>query len=270
MRQQQQQTATDSGDSALPPCAVVTGAGGRIGGATLEVLADRLPERWRLVSVDRRPHPHVPDGLRMRVHHRAVDLTDVAATEELFRDLADLFEVRHVMAVAGGADPHDGGRSGFELPDPTVFHAGVGANLLMPYHVFHAAHGVMRHVPGDRSVTFCSSVNALGAWGRPAYSAAKAGLIALARTLAVATAPEGIRVNAVAPGSVVAPDGTLGREEDPAVVAELRRSIPLGKPATPDDVARAFAALALDLTHVTGQTLVVDGGQDARRRTPKV
>ncbi|MCP3822085.1 SDR family oxidoreductase [Streptomyces sp. A3M-1-3] len=267
---QQQRPGADGGDSDLPPCVVVTGAGGQIGGATLEVLADRLPERWRLVSVDRKPDPHVPDGLRMRVHHHVVDLMDAAATEALFGDLADLFQVRHVMAIAGGADPRDGGPSGFDLPDPAVFRDSVGANLLMPYHVCHAAHGVMRHVPGDRSVTFCSSVNALGAWGRPAYSAAKAGLLALARTLAVATAPAGIRVNAVAPGSVLAYDGTLGREQDPAIVAELRRSIPLGKPATPDDVARAFAALALDLTHVTGQTLVVDGGQDARRRTPTV
>lgn len=95
------------------------------------------------------------------------------------------------------------------------------------------------------------------------YGAAKAGLMALVRTLAVELARDNVRVNAVAPGAVMTPRVAALMSEQRR--AESAAQIPLGRHARPDDIANAVAFLASDLaTYITGQTLVVDGGATAQ------
>jgi NAD(P)-dependent dehydrogenase (short-subunit alcohol dehydrogenase family) len=95
-----------------------------------------------------------------------------------------------------------------------------------------------------------------------AYAVAKAGLLALARTQAVEWGAYGIRVNAVAGGTVRTPksesEGASNRPEDMA-------TIPLGRRGTPDEIAGAALFLCSDLaTFVTGHALVVDGGASVK------
>ncbi len=91
------------------------------------------------------------------------------------------------------------------------------------------------------------------------YSTSKGALRALTAALAFELAPEGIRVNAVAPGHVDTP--LLLVSKDPAALAARLRLIPLGRLATPDDIARAVVFLASSrASYITGQTLTVDGG----------
>jgi 3-oxoacyl-[acyl-carrier protein] reductase len=96
-----------------------------------------------------------------------------------------------------------------------------------------------------------------------AYSAGKAGVIGLVRTLAAAYAADGIRVNAVVPGVT---DTRLAHPylDEPASRAELRWRVPLARPATPDEVAAVIAFLAGDeSSYVTGALYPVDGGLTA-------
>ena len=87
--------------------------------------------------------------------------------------------------------------------------------------------------------------------------------MALVRTLAMELGGNGVRVNAVAPGAVLTP--RVAEIMDEARRAESAASIPLGRMATPDDIARAVVFLASDLaSYITGQTLVVDGGATAQ------
>ena len=113
---------------------------------------------------------------------------------------------------------------------------------------------------GSGAIVAIASVSGLRSAPRHgAYGAAKAGLMALVRTLAVELAAGGVRVNAVAPGAVLTP--RVAALMDDARRAESAASIPLGRLATPDDIAHAVTFLASDLaSYVTGQTLVVDGG----------
>ena len=111
------------------------------------------------------------------------------------------------------------------------------------------------------SITIVSSISGLGAnKGNPAYAASKAGAISLTRTLGQAWAPDGIRVNGLAPGLV---DTKLTKvtTENPKRLAGALRAIPAGRMGTPADMAGVALFLASPLaSYVNGQTLVADGG----------
>ncbi|WP_242127159.1 SDR family oxidoreductase [Sphingobium sp. Sx8-8] len=97
---------------------------------------------------------------------------------------------------------------------------------------------------------------------RAGYGAAKAGLIHLVKSVAVELGDFGIRVNAVAPGATMT-SGTVGYMDAEAFRAEIEK-IPMGRLASPKDVAMAVTFLASDMArHITGSTLAVDGGSTA-------
>jgi meso-butanediol dehydrogenase / (S,S)-butanediol dehydrogenase / diacetyl reductase len=101
------------------------------------------------------------------------------------------------------------------------------------------------------------SVNGLSYFGNHSYSAAKAGLISLTRTLAMQAAPDGVRVNLVAPGTIRTP-AWAGRG---AVLDAAARAYPLGRIGEPSDIAAAVTFLASkDAAWITGVTLPVEGG----------
>jgi len=105
------------------------------------------------------------------------------------------------------------------------------------------------------------SVNALSALGDPAYSAAKAAMISLTRSLAQEYGPYGIRANIVLPGTVRTPLWEKRAGKDPEVLETLRRWYPLGRVVEPVDIARAVAFLASDAASaITGVALPVDCG----------
>jgi NAD(P)-dependent dehydrogenase (short-subunit alcohol dehydrogenase family) len=124
---------------------------------------------------------------------------------------------------------------------------------------------------GGASVIFTSSTSGLiGSPYSPLYSFTKGGIVALVRSMALAFATDGIRVNAVAPGSVDTP-GLPGffRIEDPAEIerrkAAFFATIPMGRAAQPEEIANVVLFLASSLSsYVTGVTIAVDGGITAK------
>jgi 3-oxoacyl-[acyl-carrier protein] reductase len=102
--------------------------------------------------------------------------------------------------------------------------------------------------------------------GMAAYCCAKAGVDMLTRIAALELGPQGVRVNAIAPGFVETP---LTAPTQPKSRAVYLDSIPLGRPGQPDDIARAALFLVSDdATWVNGETLVVDGGE-VHREAPR-
>ncbi|MDF1585831.1 SDR family NAD(P)-dependent oxidoreductase [Marinimicrococcus flavescens] len=119
---------------------------------------------------------------------------------------------------------------------------------------------------GRGAIVMIASVNGLLALGNPAYSAAKAGLLNLTRSLAVEYGPAGIRTNAVSPGSIRTEHPTWQEREqrDPAIFEKLARWYPVGRIGRPEDIAAAVAFLAAEEAgFVNGANLVVDGGLTA-------
>src|SRR5215208_2024120 len=109
-----------------------------------------------------------------------------------------------------------------------------------------------------------SSVNAFAYFGNEAYSAAKAGIVNLTRSLAVRYGPFGVRVNAIAPGTLRTPAWEQRRQKDPEVLERVSRWYPLGRVGEPKDVAGAALFLASDeASWISGAVLPVDGGLTA-------
>jgi meso-butanediol dehydrogenase / (S,S)-butanediol dehydrogenase / diacetyl reductase len=117
---------------------------------------------------------------------------------------------------------------------------------------------------GSGVILNISSVNALAYFGNEAYSAAKAGVLSLTRSLAVRYGPFGVRVNAIAPGTLRTPAWEQRRQKDPEVFERASRWYPLGRIGEPEDVAGAALFLASDeAAWISGAVLPVDGGLTA-------
>ena len=111
------------------------------------------------------------------------------------------------------------------------------------------------------SIVNVASVNGLLALGNDAYSAAKAGVINLTKSVATRYGVHGIRANAVCPGTVRTPIWQAIQEKTPDIFEQLARWYPLGRVGEPEDIARAVLFLASeDAAWITGAVLAVDGG----------
>ena len=135
----------------------------------------------------------------------------------------------------------------------------VRVNVLGMMYLFDA---VMPSMIQRGSGTFAGVASVAGLRGLPGsgvYSATKAGLAGLTRSLALELGPD-IRVNGVSPGAIIWPDGT---SDYPTAERErIVQQAPLKRVGTPEDIAGAVKFLMLDALYVTGQILTVDGGRE--------
>jgi pteridine reductase len=234
--------------------ALVTGAGQRVGRAIAESLA---AAGWRVVVHhfgSGAGAAAVVDGVTAAgggaVALRA-DLRDPEALERLVHDAHAAFgRLDLLVNSAAGME-----RTPLGTVDAAAFDAVMALNLRAPFLLAQAAARVM---PTGGAIVNIADHMAVEPW--PDYAVhgiAKAGVIAMTRHLAAALAPA-IRVNAVAPGFVLAPSGS-----DAALAERFARETPLGRIGAPDDVADAVLYLA-DAGYVTGETLFVDGGRRVR------
>jgi 3-oxoacyl-[acyl-carrier protein] reductase len=142
---------------------------------------------------------------------------------------------------------------------PAQWDETIRVNLGGAYAVCHHAARHMIARQAGALVLISSTAGQRGEAGYSHYAASKGALLAFARSLAAELAPHGIRVNAVAPGWVLT-DMTRHVFEGPEA-AEAVRPIPLGRPATPEEIAGPVAFLASDLaSYVWGEVLCVNGG----------
>jgi 3-oxoacyl-[acyl-carrier protein] reductase len=228
--------------------AIVTGASGGIGRAIAEAM---LAAGHHVVSLDRK----MPDWSHPQLEPIQLDLFDAKATADAARDVAARHAISHVIHNAG-------------MIRPNLIEQVTAEDIaaLSQLHLGAALTLVQAALPGMKQrhfgrVILIASRAALGAATRTAYSATKSGMLGMARTWALETAPHGITVNVVAPGPVetdmfhdVIPRGSPKAEQ-------LARSIPVGRIGRPSDVARAVMFFASpDADFITGQSLYVCGG----------
>lgn len=237
--------------------AVVSGAAGGIGAAVARTLG-RAGARLALLDLEEVDH----DGFALRCDVRSPAAVEAAVA----RVEAELGAIDVLVNVAGVLVP------GAVLDlDPGAWEHSLAVNATGPFLLSQAV--ARRMVPRGRGAIVTVGSNAAGVprSGLAAYASAKAAATAFTKCLGLELAPHGIRCNVVSPGSTDTAMLRALRGEDAiasAIEGDLaahRVGIPLGRVASPEDVADAVAFLASDRArHITMHDLRVDGGATLR------
>ena len=238
---------------------IVSGAASGIGLAAARLFAD-YGATLMLVDVDeavRDIAASLPGA-----HSCAADITDPAALSEAvarFPGVDGAFNNAGIEGAGGAMLPIT------DYPDEE-FDRVISVNLRGLWNCLKAQMPALQANGGGAIVNTSSVMGWLGTAGMAAYSASKHGVIGLTRSAALEGAANNIRVNAVLPGAVATPMLTeRGFVANPGFAAAAPSAHPLGRIATPEEVAEAAAWLLSDkASFVTGHTLAVDGGLSAQ------
>jgi 3-oxoacyl-[acyl-carrier protein] reductase len=237
--------------------AVVTGAGRGIGHAIAVRLAK---EGARIASVSRteanaQKTADEINAIRADAAKAyAVDVSDQGAVQKAAAQILEDFGRVDILVNNAGVT-RDGLSMRMSLDDwDTV----LNTNLKGAFTFTQALMRPMIKQRSGRIINISSIAGLTGNAGQANYSASKAGLIGLTKTLARELASRGITVNAVAPGLIETDMTTVLSEE---IRQAILQKIPLGKLGEPEDIAGAVAYLAsAEAKYITGQVLTVDGG----------
>jgi 3-oxoacyl-[acyl-carrier protein] reductase len=188
-----------------------------------------------------------------------------AATCDLGNADAVARYIGEAASALGGIDVLVNNASGFGLTnDEAGWAASVSVDLMATVRASDAALPFLKQ-SSAAAIINTSSISALQPSARtPPYGAVKAAVVHYTQSQAVALAPARIRVNSVAPGSIEFPGGMWEQRKraEPALYDRVLSTIPFGRMGKPEEVANAVLFLASDdASWITGQTLVVDGGQ---------
>lgn len=237
------------------PVLLVTGASGGIGRSICTMAAAR---GWRVVvsDIDLTAAESLAEEIGEHALAVELDVSSSAAVDSTFATVERHWgPVQGLVNNAGFADQ----TPFLEMPE-SAWQREFDVMVSGAIHCIRRALPGMRTLPGSAIVNV-ASVNGIAFYSHPTYSAAKAALLSLSQSLAAICGADGIRINAVAPGTVLtsiwgADDAALSARTTP-----LLPYVPLAKFATPDDIASSVLFLVSpDAGHITGITLPVDGG----------
>jgi glucose 1-dehydrogenase len=193
-----------------------------------------------------------------------VDVTDAAAVERFVDTSANTFGGIDVCVVNAGVVERG---NILDLP-AAAWRRTIEINLTGAFFTAQAAaRAMLRGNRGGHIVFISSWVQDVPKEAIGAYCASKGGLKMLAKCLALEVGPRGIRVNIIAPGWVDAGLTATNLAADPDRRTQIERQIPLGRLATPDEVAQAVLVLCSEeASYIHGATLLVDGGSSLSYR----
>jgi NAD(P)-dependent dehydrogenase (short-subunit alcohol dehydrogenase family) len=232
---------------------LVTGAGGGIGRA---LVAAFLGAGAVVSGADR--EESLLDGMDL-AGRLAFDLADARATTDAIARLEASVGLPDVLVGNAGFTRADT----LDQVDAAVWERELAINLTGSFNVATPIVEAMAR-RGGGAVVFVSSVNGLAHYGNPAYSAAKAGLIAYAKALAVERGAMGVRVNVVCPGSTRTQAWDRRFARQPELLDRILPHYPLGRMVMPEEVARTVVFLAsAAASGITGAVVPVDAGLTA-------
>jgi NAD(P)-dependent dehydrogenase (short-subunit alcohol dehydrogenase family) len=238
--------------SSSPRVSVITGSAQGIGRRTAELCAER-GDALALLDLQPSPVPHGADALVLTgdLSDEAVVLAHTAAILERWGRVDALVNNAGISFITPA-----------ELTTAEGFRRVLDVNLTAPFLLCRELGTVMLAQRQGSIVNIASVAGLLAVADRAAYNASKHGLIGLTRTLAAEWGGRGVRVNAVCPGWVKTEMDALDMGSGAYTDADIEGRIPMGRFASPDDIARAVLYLTDSAASpfVNGITLSVDGG----------
>ena len=258
--------------------AIVTGGARGIGAGIARCLAEE-GARLALLDVDLAEAQKTAASLGRDSIGLAADVSTESAAVEATAEVVGRFGGLDIFvnnAGAGKGDPLDLGALGNPFTNITQegWDGQMENNLRTTFAGCKAAIPHLEKRGGGSIVNIASIAGLLATPALPAYGAAKAGVIALSRTLALELGPKNIRVNAICPGflwtrawemlatlmKMRAPEYSNLEPRD-IFLDQVKRGVPLGREQTPEDIGRLTAFLVSDdARNITGQAISVDGG----------
>ena len=186
----------------------------------------------------------------------ASDASNFAQTEEIVQQVKEDFGSIDILVNNAGIT-----KDGLMLRmSEEQWDRVINVNLKSAFNFVHACVPIMLRQRGGCIINMASVVGVHGNAGQSNYAASKAGLIALAKSIAQEMGPKGIRANAIAPGFI---DTAMTQALPEDVRKEWCQKIPLRRGGTGDDIANVATFLASDLSgYVSGQVIQVDGGMN--------
>jgi len=238
--------------------AVITGGAQGIGRRTAEVLAER---GYALAIIDLRTSEETIRAIEERggeVMGFVGDIADEELVERFASGVFDRFGRVDVLVNNAGISLI----SPAETTSAQDYRRVLEINLVAPFLLAKAFGAKMLEAGRGSIVNVASVAGLLGIADRAAYNASKHGLIGLTRTFAAEWGGRGVRVNAVCPGWVKTEMDEADQARGTYVDEDITGRVPMGRFASPDDVARAIAFLAdeRESGFVNGHALSVDGG----------
>lgn len=239
---------------------MITGAASGIGRATVERF---LAEGARVIAVDRNvaaleePYHGEQDSVSPAVFRLSADISDAASVDRAVAEGAARFGRIDVLFANAGISR----RAPFDSISSVDWRRMLSTNLDGMFFTAAAVARVMR-LQNSGVILLMGSTNALRAHEMYCdYNVSKAGVLMLARTMALELAPH-IRVNSISPGYVLTP--MQRAEYSDEMLEQANRTLPLGRHAEPAEVAAFVAFLSSsEAAYLTGQNYVIDGGENA-------
>lgn len=239
--------------------ALITGAARGIGKAlALRFAAEGANIAFTDLAIDENGKKTEEEiaALGVKVKGYASNAADFAQTETVVKEVVADFGRIDILVNNAGIT-----RDGLMLRmTEAQWDSVISVNLKSAFNFIHAVLPVMMHQRGGSIINMASVVGVHGNAGQSNYAASKAGLIALAKSIAQEVGSRGIRANAIAPGFIETAM-TAALPDD--IRAEWVKKIPLRRGGQVDDIANVATFLASDMSsYVTGQVIQVDGGMN--------
>ena len=236
--------------------ALITGAARGIGKAiALKFAAEGANIAFTDLAVNEETEQEIA-ALGVKAKSYASNAADFAQTEEVVKAVKEEFGSIDILVNNAGIT-----KDGLMLRmTEQQWDAVIAVNLKSAFNFIHACVPVMMRQRGGSIINMASVVGVHGNAGQANYAASKAGLIALAKSIAQEMGPKGIRANAIAPGYIETAMTAMLSDE---IREQWKQKIPLRRGGKVEDIANVATFLASDLSsYVSGQVIQVDGGMN--------